>query len=417
MSKIISDLLQAKEPLFSVAIRQLEDISGKPGNDVRLSSEIIGKVQQKIVDLNLDPKDTTGAELYHSLILKMVKDSEILAKTIGVNSDSNCEESLRVIKNIVEQQDIKKQCWVIKKSVAKELLKTLPPKNIMKIFNCRSIDNLLKNENIFEVFGALRFVESSEWLKRFIKNYKNLKPSDFEERDIEILIMPPERWADTSKEFVSKKMHNVTHLKELGAIIILPSDEQDKNKLTITVLSLLLHYINEIRLYSSYFKLQQVKSNFASIFIDTLIADPKKTAVIANQHIHWRTVQRYYGKLKAEKHPEIFEPHLQPEDLHWRKAEHTLFEIDPQLGWWRDLDFVGVIDKKEPVSLNLIDCVINWANNNDYNNRIYYHFRESLWNEVFIRYMGERTIENQILKQLDNDMVKPENLKISYKEG
>ncbi|MEZ6331063.1 MAG: hypothetical protein R3B12_03565 [Candidatus Saccharimonadales bacterium] len=76
--------------------------------------------------------------------------------------------------------------------------------------------------------------------------------------------------------------------------------------ITMTVMPLLFHYINEIRLYSSFFKLQQVKLNFAEIVINTLIADPGDAAVMAGQAVHWRVIQRYFGKLENEYHPEIF---------------------------------------------------------------------------------------------------------------
>ena len=44
--------------------------------------------------------------------------------------------------------------------------------------------------------------------------------------------------------------------------------------------------------------------------------------------------------------------------------------------------------------------------------RIMYHFRESLWNEIFVRYMGQKTLERQVLEQLDNDMIEPEDIKL-----
>lgn len=38
MSQLISNLLGATEPMFSIAINQLEKASGKPGVDVRLTA-------------------------------------------------------------------------------------------------------------------------------------------------------------------------------------------------------------------------------------------------------------------------------------------------------------------------------------------------------------------------------------------
>lgn len=54
MSRLISELLGATEPMFSIAVKQLEQVSGKPGVDVRLTAEIIGLVQLKTRELGLD---------------------------------------------------------------------------------------------------------------------------------------------------------------------------------------------------------------------------------------------------------------------------------------------------------------------------------------------------------------------------
>jgi hypothetical protein len=198
----------------------------------------------------------------------------------------------------------------------------------------------------------------------------------------------------------------------------LPPSKANRTGLVTLDLALTLHYINEIRLYSSFFKLQQVKSDFSNIVIDTLNADRPEIAVMAGQRIHWRVIQRYFGKLKNEYHPEIFEPHVQPEDLHWRKAESVLFELDDQYGWWRDLDYIGVMHQNQPVSLNLVDVATCYSNGFEYKDRLYFHFRESLWNELFERYMGEKTLEQQVLKQLDNDMIAPETIRTNlYDRG
>ena len=413
MSKLISELLGATEPMFSIAISQLEKASGKPGVDVRLTAEIIGQVIQKTKDLGLDPKDTTGKELYSALLAKFEKDNAHLAKTIGASGKETVQELIPILKQAAEKSKISKKVWVLKKSVAKDFLKKTPPPNIMKILGYKSVDSMLKTENIFEIYGALRFAESPDWLNKFDAQYDNLLPRFFEERNIEIVQMPADRWSGIAEEFVHKKKHNITHVKEMGIILMLPVQQDYIPGITTTILALLFHYINEIKLYSAYFKLQQVKPDFAKIFIETLIADPASGAVMAGQQIHWRVIQRYFGKFEGlEYHPEIFEPHVQPEDLHWRKAEHSLFELDPQMAWWRDLDFVGVMHGGRPVVFNLMDIAVSYSNSTAYKNREIYHFRESLWNEVFVRYMGEKTLENQVLKQLNNSMVNPESIKI-----
>jgi hypothetical protein len=410
MSNFLTDLLGATEPLFSLSVKQLEAASGRPGADVRLIAEIIGKVQLKTKELGLDCADTTGEELYHALINLVKKHDAHLAKQIGGDDPSDVQKLLPLMKKTVENYSMPRSAWVLKRSVAKRMLHDMPPQVIMKHLGHSSIDSMLKRENLFEVYGALRFAESPTWLIKFDKTYKSLKPSDFETRDIEIIQMSKERWGGLAEDFVRKKRHNITHLKELGVILMLPTTLEKLPGITLTAMPLMFHYINEIRLYSSFFKLQQVKPNFGKIIAETLVADVSAATVMAGSHVHWRVIQRYYGKLTHEFHPEIFEPHVQPEDLHWRKAEEYLYDIDPELAYWKDLDFVMVLSGKNPVSFNLLDCSMSYCTGATYDQRLFFHARESLWNEIFVRYMGEANLASQVLKQLDNNMIAPERL-------
>ncbi len=412
MSNLLSDLLGATEPLFTLSVKQLETASGQSGADVRLIAEIIGKVQLKTKELKLDPRDTTGEELYQALINLVRMHDSHLAQQIGGKDPSDVQEMLPLIKKAVDAFKMPRSAWVLKRSVAKRMLKDTPPPNIMKHLGYTSIDSMLKRENLYEIYGALRFAETPTWLVKFDKTYKSLMPSDFETRDIEVISMSKDRWGDIAEDFVRKKRHNITHLKELGVILMLPTTLEKLPGITLTAMPLLFHYINEIRLYSAFFKLQQVKPHFGKIIAETLVADVSKAAVMAGSHVHWRVIQRYYGKLTHEYHPEIFEPHVQPEDLHWRKAEEYLYDIDPELAFWKDLDFVANLSGKYPVSFNLLDNSMSYSTGAHYDQRLFFHMRESLWNELFVRYMGQANLASQVLKQLDNNMIAPERLKI-----
>lgn len=412
MSKMLSELLGAKEPLFSLALKQLEEASGRTSADVRLTAEIIGRAQMGTKALGMDPRDTTGKELYHALLSLIEKHDHFLAKKIGARDPHDVQDIIPRIKKAAEKIDTPKSCWVLKHSVAKRLLASTPPKKIMKHLGYRSIDSMLKREPLAEIFGALRFAESPTWLNAFLKKYKTLAPSDFETRQIEFVSLSQERWGDLTAEFTKKKRHNLTHLKELGVILLLPMPMGKMKGLTIFSFPLVLHYINEIRLYSAFFKLQQVKPDFGKILVETLIADPGNHAIMAGQHIHWRVIQRYYGKLEHERHPQIFEPHVQPEDLHWRRAEDILYKWEPALDFWRDMDYVAVMHSGRPVTFSMLDLAADYVNNPPYAKRNIYHFREALWNEIFVRYMGQKNLEQQVLEQLDNDVIKPEDLEV-----
>lgn len=411
MSKL-ARLLEAKEPLFSLALRDLEKITGQKSIDVLLLTEIMHKLHNRMRRLDLDIADTAPKELHRALENRLVRDIDRLTRMVGGKDDGDVAHLVPLIIKAAEKVDINRKCWALKRSVAKDLLREKPPQKMMEHLGYRSIDSMLKREPFDEMYSALRFSEGSDWLDDYNKLFSKVKPSDFEERDISIIEMDQKKWQDLTKEFVKKKRHNVTHTKELGTIVIVPMHQKKKRGLVLVTLPLIFHYINEIRLYSSYFKFRSTHKDFGALVVDTITAEPSKAAIIAGQHVHWRVIQKYFGKLNAEDHPEQFEPHVHPEDLHWRKAEEVLFEMDMDMEFWRDLDYVAMDVKNDrPVALNLLDVAFAYSNEESFDNRYIYHFREALWNEIFMRYMGERVLEEQILRQLDNENVKPEELK------
>ena len=406
----LQGLLHAEQPLFGQSIAQLEQASGHKGVDVQLQSEIIERAHAKARELGLDHQDCTGPELYAALNTKLAEHDEHLAKAIGGTEPDNVAQMLPLIaKAVAGIKDLPRDCWVLKHSVARDFLRKMPPPGIMKRLGYTEVGELLKRENLGELFGALRFAETPEWLEGFNQQYRALTPRDFETRKIEVIVMDRQRWGDVAAHFIEKKRHNVTHSKEMGVVVMLPMLAERDRGITLKALPLLLHYHNEIRLYSAFFKLKQVSPNFGKVLVSTLTADPDLGPIMAGTHIHWRVIQRYFGKL-PEQHPEIFEPHVQPEDLHWRKAEETLYQLDPELSFWRDLDYVGLMFEDGPVALNIMDVAFSYSNQTPYEGRNVYHFRESLWNEIFMRYMGHDTLNQQVLEQLDNEMIKPEEL-------
>ena len=412
MATFLSDLLGAIEPLFSMSINQLEKASGQTGADVRLIADIIKKTHGKMKQLGLDPNDTTGTELYQSLQSRIQMHDTHLAKAIGGEFPSHIEHMLPYIVKSAQNFKMPRNAWVLKKSVAKRLLRDLPPPGTMKFMGHSSVESMLKREHVSEIYSALRFVESSTWQAKFVKSYKELTPSDFETRDIEIIQLSKERWGDVTEAYVRNNRHNISHLKELGVVSVLPMQHEHCPGITILALPLILHYINEIRLYSSYFKHQQVKPHFGATVAATIVGDADKAALLAGTHIHWRVIQRFYGKQLISQHPEVFEPHVQPEDLAWQKTEEYMCAIDPKLTFWQGMDYVAVMDGKKPVSFNLLDNAISYCTGATYEQRSSVHAQNSLWNEVFIRYMGEANLAQTVLKQLDTNMIAPERLKV-----
>jgi hypothetical protein len=162
MSKLISELLGATEPMFSIAIKQLEMASGNPAADVRLTAEIIGKVHLKCQEMGLDPNDSTGAEIYEALINKARIHDEHMCRVIGGSDPEDVATLLPLMKKAVDEMDIPRDCWVLKYDVAKEMLRKTPPPKIMAHLGYDNVDAMLEHEQLAEIYGALRFAEGPE---------------------------------------------------------------------------------------------------------------------------------------------------------------------------------------------------------------------------------------------------------------
>ena len=67
MTKFLANLLATDHPLFTRTIAEFEQASGHSGIDTRLIADITECAHDVMRKLNIDPSDTSAAELYHSL--------------------------------------------------------------------------------------------------------------------------------------------------------------------------------------------------------------------------------------------------------------------------------------------------------------------------------------------------------------
>ncbi len=412
MAKVLRDLLDAEEPIFTTAIRQLELASGRTAADTKLIGDITTKAHENMRQMGLHPASSTGEEVYQALHARVEADIARLTKIIGAKDSEDVEHLVPYMIAAADKVKFNRKVFVLKHDKARDLLRQMPPRVLMEKLGYDDIEEMFANEDFDEIYTALRFSEGGDWLNKYNELFTTITADDYEERDIRILQMDHKKYVELAAPFVKKKLHNVTHTKELGTIVVVPMHTKKMRGLVLKTLPLLLHYLNEVKLYSTFFKLKSRKPHFGKIVVDTLIADPGNASQMAGQKIHWRVIQRYLGRHKEDSIDTVaFEPHVQPEDLHWRRAEDLLYKIDPELEFWKDRDYVAVMYDGFPVAFNLFDVSFAYSNKEKYEDRYAYHFRESLWNEIFVRYMGFKNLASQILEQLDNDMIAPEKLK------
>lgn len=410
MTKILAQLLRAKEPLFGLSLRQLENVSGRHNRDIALEQDIAARLRAVIVALGLDPQDTTGVELYHALITRLHYDNVAL---LNQNSPSS-PPTHRPRKphshalDLLQQRFNQQRAWVMKRSVAKQLVKQKPPKKAMKILGYRSVESMLKREPIGDIFAVMKLVEDETWQHEFILSYETLQPHDFEQREIEWITIPSKLRKHEAYHHDDNRVPTMS-MRELGTSVILPSQKYDES--TYGLLNYIANGLRdcaEIRMYSVYWKLQQVHRHFGKKLVSSVRDDVPLGEIMSGHTIKWRVAHRYFSsKEQNSYHVELFEPHIQPDDMAWRRVEEQLSTICPRFSFWQGHDYIAMLTDGGAVSCNFLDVLENVTMDNPFELRFSDHFRDSLWNELYVRYMGASIIKEQVIRHLDAGIISP----------
>lgn len=387
--------------------KKAEKVSGKAGILEKIAAENKRIIEDRLMRLGL-AKEASAPEIYSALIRKITLDDQIFVQKLGnvtANKIEDCQKILDVVKNSSE----KLIGYFLKKEKAKELLIKEPPQNVLQALNYSSISEMVAKEDIFELFASLRFIENNDWLNNiFFKQYENLKAEDFEEREVEIRVLN-QKWAKAAEDFVKKKYHNISHLKEFGIIFVIPVSLNIPGEI-LRMISLVLHYYYEVKFYSDILRNFAKESDFALKLIAILKGDLLDERLPKSEKLQWMIIQQYLAK-NDENDWRLFEPHINPEAIHWRKAERDIVKLGEVLNgleedftFWENVNWVGDYFKVDSnneilVSFNLVDMVMSLVKEKEMVKYLYHH-QESLWNKIFIEYFGEEKLEKQIKNNL-----------------
>ncbi len=405
MARLLAELLGASEPGFSLMIRRLEQDAGLPSVDVRMAAEISSLGKLKLQELGLDAEDTNGEELYHSLLELVKTHDQSLKSAMKATKSDNFEDAILLIKSSLKKLDAPQACWALKPSTAKRLLQVIPPKNVMKHLGYRSIDSMLKRERISELFAAVLFMESNSWHSRYLLKCKTLKSTDFENREIEILAISAKKWGEPTVNYVNIERNNLICIRLMGAIAILPLPLRRLQGFYITVLPQIINCFHQIRVFSVYCKLQQVKPNFGSLVSEATNGRLNSIINLADSPLPWIVLQRHFGAPDSNR-LELFEPHIQSEELDWKSVSELMVQLDPELKFWHSSNYLGAAYPDGVVSYNLLDASLNYCNNIPYHKQIVRNMREALRHELIARYLVQAPIERSVFKQMENYLTK-----------
>jgi hypothetical protein len=405
----IAKILRTDKDTIKNLEEKLGAFTGKNNVMDKMVEENKAQIRKRLDFLGLG-RDITAKEVYDALVSKIEADDTQLFKALGSPSAVSSFDWQKVLE-IALNISGKPKGFFLKKEKAREFLKNQPPQNILKILNYTSVDEMLQKEDIFEIYSALRFVEGGEWLNRiFFKQYENLTPEDFEEREIKVSALP-ERWAKIAQKFIEHKYHNISHLKELGLIYVIPLTLEISGE-TLRNFGLILHYFSEIKFYSDIFKKFGEVNNgdFAKNLISLLRGDVVDERLPKSNKSQWLIIQRYLAK-DDENDWRLFEPHINPEALHWERAEKALIKIgenldhfSADLAFWQDLNWVGDYFKTESgvdvlVSFNFVDTAMSLVKEKELIKYLYHH-QEALWNKIFTEYFGEERMEKAMKENI-----------------
>lgn len=391
--------------------QNLDTLTGKKDVLGNLAAENEALIADRLSQLGVN-KDISAKGMYMALTEKIKLDDTKLFGALEKPLTTNPDDWQRVL-GVALKAANPARGFFLKKEKAIELLMKNPPQKIMAALGYSDVPSMLAKEDLFEVFSALRFIEGSEWLNSvFFKPYETLIPSDFEYRDITVRALP-QKWREMAEGYVKKKYHNISHLKELGVLFVIPLAINVPGE-TIRNFSLVLHYLYEIPFYSRLFeKFAKEPNTFAQNFVSLLRGDvyDKRLPEVPGK-TNWLVVQRYLAK-DDEFDWRLFEPRVNPEARHWTNAEEAVIRTGDMLGgfskeleFWYHLNWVGDYFKDESgaetlVSFNLVDTAMSLVMEKTQVKYLYHH-QEALWNKIFTEYFGveelERKIEENIIK-------------------
>ena len=404
MTRFLSELLEAREPDFRRSIDALESANANPAQDIRLSQQLVQANRQKIAELGLDPEDTTGSELYHALIEKLKRDDRLLIRRLREISASKVSAAANITDGLavaLKELSGGSQVFALKTSVAKRILTKLPPKHTLKALGYRSNSSMLKHEPVALIVSMSEIVESDSWRKQYLNQIKSLKPSDFEQRKICVIVPNKPSLEPAFRSLAISSNQTALINSELMSIIILPViNNQPKSGLTTASLSLALEGLNTLYTASSYLRLSQFTKEFGHRLELVSNQEPQLGMSKINTPLSWETLERFVFRASGSIEYILETPVDIDVLFNWQPVESLLHKIEPKLNFWSDTGHLSVYDGKTPVSLNVMDNALNVVNRLPYGKHLRHHAQRALWQELMLRYIRPDLLKDAIEREM-----------------
>jgi len=413
--KHIAKILRVKESELKKLDEQMSKKTGKKKVLDKIYKNNIEVLEVALKKMKVKTKDSE--EIFHALINRLRRADKTLSDYFGRPNFVRPESFRPMIEKALDLTGRQKGFY-LKEKKAEDMIRNCPPPNLMNSGEYKNVNDLLKKEDIYEIFANLRFLEDSQWMNdKFLRQYEKLTAADFERREPKFLILD-RKWLELARKFVEKKYHNLSHLKELGVVFILPMTDHSDGE-NFRLFSLSLHYLYELVFYSKLIDKYSKDEDFGKKLIKLLQGDvPKDRKDLKSDD--WMIIQRYLAKIDKND-PRLLAPHVNPEVIHWKKAERVLTKFAKELNeiemdfwedlFWQDFDWVGNFypSKREGeilVSFDLIDNIMSLVQEKDLIKYLY-HQQEAMWNHILEGYVGgDEKLEEIVIDGFDKGYVR-----------
>lgn len=400
MTRFLSESLKAPEPIFHIQLKSLEEAHGHPCHDIRLSNDIMHMNHQKLMELGLDPHDTTGKELYQALLNKFNQDDAYLYKKFRSYAASyisaEAELNAGMIAFIKQELDLPAS-YALKTAKFKSLIKKNSPKKSLKQLGYRSLDAYLRHESPGLILLAAELFESKSWWQQLYQQYKMLQSLDFELKPLS-LIQPTasKSWHKISSHLTSASNNRIYCYKELGVVTILPIENSRINR-GDTFVSLLniLQSIISINSASNYLQIRQMQPDFGKHLLTVVKGEPQLKSELFNQHVPWYLVQKLFDG-KSNNNDMIFDYYQIELKKTWNSIGQIMKELDQSLNFWWKSEISGIVENGLAISMNVFDVAVNVLQSLPFEKRLIANFQQSLWQELLLQYMNPQVIERAV---------------------
>ena len=398
--KKLANILRTDEDELLKIERRLGEVTGKRDVMERIVEENERLIAEHLGAMGLSPS-SLPRDVFASLIVRAEKNEACLNVAFG-NPDSSKREDLERVLHILRGVAGVSKGLFLKEEKAREFLIAEPPKKVLEYLGYSSAEEMLAKEDLYEVYSSLRFVEDMEWMNGvFFRQYEALAPEDFEEREIQIKVLDA-KWVRAAEHFLTHKLHNISHLKEMGVVFVIPATFGIPGEI-LRMTSLIFHYLSEVPYYSDMFRrISAEPGAFSANLTSLLRGDVIRERPQESEKSLWLVVQRYLWKDDPNEW-RLFVPHINPEAVHWQRAEENLIDVEKRLDgvgdgleFWQNMCSVGDYFRDDDgndvfVSFDLVDLGFSLVKKADHT-KFTYHHHEALWNRIFMEYFGREEL-------------------------